>query len=504
MDKRIISLAAGIPLIASIGMGCQENKEQPLPNIIFIFADDQGPLDFGVMNPEVHTPHLDQLAKNGTLFTQAYNQGSFTPAVCVASRAMLITGTYLWKAAEYSDSGRNRNGNTPAEMPEYSVPRTEPSWYWPLEMKAAGYDTYFTGKWHINVPADELFDHVGTVRGGMPSQSEERYNRRFIEGEPDTWHPWDSIFGGYWEGGTHWSEVIYDETSDFLQLSSESKNPFFMYIAFNAPHDPRQSPKEFVDMYPVDEILVPPNFLPIYPYAEEIGSGQRLRDERLAPFPRTEYAVRRNRQEFYAIISHMDYQIGRIMEELKRTGQDKNTYIIFTADHGLAVGDHGFMGKQNMYDASMKVPLIISGPEVKKNRRNDQLVYFQDIVPTTLEIAGIPKPQYVDYHSFLPLASGKEDKSTYDAVYGAYMGTQRMIRNEKYKMLIYPVANVVRLYDMENDPFEIHDLASDLKYKPVMDELFIEFKKLQTEVSDPLDITPYYQNFFFELSSKSE
>jgi len=93
-----------------------------------------------------------------------------------------------------------------------------------------------------------------------------------------------------------------------------------MYIAFNAPHDPRQSPKEYVDMYPLDKISVPESFLPEYPYSEEIGSGRDLRDERLAPFPRTEYAVKKNIQEYYAIISHMDYQIGRILDELEKTG----------------------------------------------------------------------------------------------------------------------------------------------------------------------------------------
>lgn len=485
-----------IPLISTLCMSCQEQPNQTTPNIIFIFADDQGPSDFGALNPEIHTPHLDRLVKNGTLFTQAYNQGSFSPAVCVASRAMLITGTNLWKAAEYSDSGRNPGTNIPKEMPHYTLPRTEAPWYWPLEMKAAGYDTYFTGKWHINQPAIDLFDYVGTIRGGMPRQTEERYNRKFIEGKPDTWHPWDTIFGGFWEGGTHWSEVVFEETRDFLQLSGKSSNPFFMYISFNAPHDPRQSPKEFVDMYPLDKISVPESFMPEYPYAEEIGSGRTLRDERLAPFPRTEYAIRRNRQEFYAIISHMDHQIGRILEELRKTGQDKNTYIIFTSDHGLAVGDHGFLGKQNMYDASMKVPLIIVGPDVKKNYRTDQFVYLQDIVPTTLEIARTPKPQHVDYHSLLPMATGKADRSAYDAVYGAYMGTQRMIRNEKYKMIIYPVPNVVRLFDMENDPFEMHDLASEPDYKPIMDQLFEKFKKLQAEMSDPIDITPYYESFF--------
>ena len=335
MKNLFRTLAVGIPVFTSFGISCQETPNQTKPNILFIIADDQDYEAIGLLNSEVRTPHLDRLAEKGTLFTHAYNQGGFSPAVCVASRAMLITGTYLWKSAEFSNDGRawgsNLGRNLPEYNPEYFVPRTEAPGYWPLEMSAAGYDTYFTGKWHVNHPARNLFDHVGTVRGGMPSQTEERYARQFSEGEPDTWHPWDTAFGGFWQGGTHWSEVVYQETRGFLTQSADSDNPFFMYISFNAPHDPRQSPREFVDMYPVDEISVPGNLMPKYSYAEEIGSGETLRDELLAPFPRTGYAVRKNRQEYYAIITHMDEQIGKILDKLEETGQEENTYIIFTS-----------------------------------------------------------------------------------------------------------------------------------------------------------------------------
>jgi len=162
----------------------------------------------------------------------------------------------------------------------------------------------------------------------------------------------------------------------------------------------------------------------------------------------------------------------------------------------LGVGDHGFTGKQNMYDASMRAPLIVTGPNMKKDFQIDEFVSLQDIVPTSLEIAGAPKPDYVDFHSLLPMAAGQANQSAYDAVYVAYMDTQRMIINEKYKMIIYPVANVVRLYDIQNDPWETNDLASDTDYKQVMDELFLEFRKLQKDVSDPMDVTTFYENFF--------
>ena len=189
------------------------------------------------------------------------------------------------------------------------------------------------------------------------------YNRP-VENEMDVWSPYERSFGGFWEGGKHWSEVLADDATDFLENTGKSEKPFFMYLAFNAPHDPRQSPKRFVDMYPREEIEVPASYMPMYPYKDLIGCGPTLRDEALAPFPRSEFAVKTHRQEYYAIISHMDEQVGRILKALEKTGKQDNTYIIFSADHGLACGNHGLIGKQNMYDHSMKPPLIVVGPDV--------------------------------------------------------------------------------------------------------------------------------------------
>jgi choline-sulfatase len=273
-----------------------------------------------------------------------------------------------------------------------------------------------------------------------------------------------------------------------------------MYLAFNAPHDPRQAPQKFVDMYPVENITIPENFLPSYPYNEHAGAPKTLRDERLAPYPRTKYAIKANLQEYYASISHLDEQVGRILKALEATGKADSTYIIFTADHGLAVGDHGFMGKPNMYDRSMRVPLFIAGPGLEQGKQVTAPVYLQDIMPTSIELAGAKVPENVAFHSLLPLATGKTNASAYPAIYGGYTDLQRMYRTEKYKLIIYPNANVVRLYDMENDPYEMHDLA-EAKNKPVklMSQLFGEFIALQKVVVDPLDVSQILNNFLNEV-----
>ena len=183
------------------------------------------------------------------------------------------------------------------------------------------------------------------------------------------WKPWDKKFGGFWKGGKHWSEVLADDARSHFKEIAKKETPFFMYLAFNAPHDPRQAPKKFVDQYPLDKISVPENYLEDYPYKEKIGAGINSRDEKLAPFPRTPYAIKKHIQEYYAIISHMDEQIGKILHALADSGKLDNTYVFFASDHGLAVGQHGLMGKQNMFDHSMRVPAYRSRSGDSKRRK---------------------------------------------------------------------------------------------------------------------------------------
>ncbi len=371
-----------------------EKASAAKPNILFLFADD---LAFDCVgyagNDEVKTPNLDRLAIKSTNFTHAYNMGSWSGAVCVASRTMLNTGHFVWRASEVASS-----------LNQQFVPQQR---LWSQQMSAAGYDTYMTGKWHVAADTEKIFDTVRHVRPGMPKQVPAGYDRPKSADDKE-WLPWDTKNGGFWEGGKHWTEVVADDATDYLDMAAQSEKPFFMYIAFNAAHDPRQSPKEFVDMYPVDPITLPEPFYEEYPFA--VGMN-RIRDEKLAPFPRTHHSVKVNRQEYYAIISHLDREIGRILDHLETTGQADKTVICFTADHGLACGHHGLMGKQNMYDHSLRVPFLISGPNVPKNRQISTPIYLQDMMPTSLELASAEVDEEVDFKSLLPLIRGDQDQS---------------------------------------------------------------------------------------------
>jgi arylsulfatase A-like enzyme len=279
-----------------------------------------------------------------------------------------------------------------------------------------------------------------------------------------------------------------------MQNAAAGKNPFFMYIAFNAPHDPRQSPHEYVDMYPVDRIPLPASFQPEYQYKDQIGCSQDLRDEKLAPFPRTPFAVKTHMAEYYAIITHLDHQIGRIISELENLGLADNTYIIYSADHGLACGEHGLMGKQNMYEHSMKPPLIMVGPGIDKNSNSDVPVYLQDIVPTTLELSGIQKPDYMEFNSLWPVIRDEDKKGSYPYLYGCYRDLQRMIRDEQFKLILYPKAGVTRLYDLLNDPYELNDLAGDAKYASRMEDMFNQLEILGRSLNDTLNLSDFNWN----------
>ena len=478
--------------VCLLSSGCQQETPPPAedgsPNFLFLFADDQA-FDtieaFG--HPTVKTPNLDRLVQSGMTFTHAFNQGSWSGAVCVVSRAMLNSGRYIYRARE--DIER--------------VP------LWGEVFSEAGYSTFLTGKWHNgDDTALKSFNQGMSIGRGMFETRGGPQGPGYRRPTPtnQSWSPSDSTLLGHWspevkdivEGvfgkamsddyvaDVHTSTLYANQAISFLSNWEDARErPFLMYVAFNAPHDPRQAPQDFVDMYPLDSIEVPPNFVPEHPFDQ--GERNTLRDEILAPFPRTETAIKTHIQEYYAIISHMDYEIGRILEKLESLDIADNTYIIFTADHGLAVGQHGLLGKQNQYEHSIRVPLVISGPGVAAGASTDALVYLQSIYPTTCDLAGIDTPQTVEFKSLMPLIEQTSSQS-YDAIFGSYKDFQRMVRTEDFKLILYPQVDEVQLFDMQNDPLEMNNLAEQAAYQDTMHALFGQLQDLQRAVGDTLTL----------------
>ena len=365
----------------------------------------------------------------------------------------------------------------------------------------AGYDTFMTGKWHNQTPAlKRSFQTIGPTGGGMFASKDpnaEENARKSILNDPynrprpgNSWSPYDQTLEGHWrqvDGETvHSSQLWADTAIDYLHKhTKQSQNPFFMYVAFHAPHDPRQSPKEFVDLYPPEKIKIPPNYLPEHPFDQ---GDPRLRDELLAPFPRTKEAVQVHLSEYYAIVTHADHHIGRILDALEASGQADNTIIIFSADHGLAVGQHGLMGKQNQYDCSVRMPYVYCGPGIEAGRKIDAMVYLQSAFATTCEMARIETPETVQFPSLVPLLTGEKDK-LYDSIYGAYRDLQRMVRTERYKLIRYPHVNEVQLFDLRNDPWETTDLAENPQYAQTVKTLDAELHRWMERTGDELELS---------------
>jgi arylsulfatase A-like enzyme len=495
--RRFIELmaagTAGGAMHSRVELG-QEGNVLARPNFLFIIADDLNYRTIHCLNnPEIHTPNLDRLVASGCTFTHCFHQGSWAGAVCVPSRTMLNSGL----TGFHAEAGLDRVHT------------------WGQTMTAAGYDTYICGKWHLDPTVlQRSFKEMGPVGPGFLAPGSDFYSDTdFGEGiksipyidDPayyrprtgDNWDPSDKSLNGHWlhtnlvdierpKSIEHSSTIYADSVIDFLTEKAAKRNsPFFIYLGFNAPHDPRQSPRECLDFYPNEQIEIPPNFLREHPF--NIGPDTFGRDESLAPFPRTKEAIQLHRREYYSIITHMDHEIGRILDALARSGKAKDTYVIVTADHGLAVGEHGLMGKQNLYDCSIRMPLLISGPELKPGAQTDELVYQHSMYATTCELAGVPIPRFVEFPSLAPLLRG-EQRSLHKAIFSYHRHTQRIVRTQTHKLIVYPQAQRIQLFNMKEDPWEMHNLSEDSAMASVKSELMQQLRHLQQELDDPLNL----------------
>lgn len=451
---------------ACLPIGCTTQKAQKItrpPNILFLLSDDQRfDTIHALGNPIIQTPALDALTKRGAVFSNTYIMGSTMPAVCMPSRAMLLTGRHLFNFQHPE--------NIPDEMP-----------LWPETFRKHGYHAYGIGKWH-NGPRS--------------------FNRAFVNGGK-------IFFGGmndhnavpvhdYDPGGAYSKETCYvekkfsselfaDEAIRFLKEYSQD-NPFLLYVAFTAPHDPRMAPAPFQKLYPKDQMPRPKNFMPRHPFD---NGEMKIRDEKLAPWPRTPEIIKQHIADYYAMISHLDAQIGRIMDALKETGHADGTIIIFTSDNGLAVGQHGLLGKQNLYEHSLKVPLIMAGPEMPCGKQFDAACYLMDLFPTLCDLTGVPCPEILDGKSISSVLSGKSQTHR-EEMFFAYRNVQRGVHTGNLKLIEYYAANQrkTQLFNLHDDPCEMNNLADETKHKQDVIRLRDLLHTWQKKLNDP-DITHF-------------
>jgi len=420
------------------------------PNVLFLFSDDQRADTIGALgNAAIRTPALDALVQRGTAFTRAYCMGSNHGAVCVPSRAMLMSGRTLFRVNE------QLQGQTT----------------WPEKFAAAGYATFMTGKWHNG--------------GESALRAFQRGKAVFLGGMGDPYKlPLQDFgaaraFANKRVSGEHSVQVFADAAVEFLR-EQKGAAPFLCYVAFNAPHDPRIAPKEYREKFNGHEPPAPANFLPVHPF----NNGEMtVRDEALAPWPRTPEIVRRHLADYYAYIEFMDAQIGRILEALKASGQMEKTIVVFASDHGLAIGSHGLFGKQNLYDHSMHAPLVLAGPGIPAGRRSDALCYLLDIFPTLGALAAVPAPAGNEGRSLVPALAAKAEPPR-AAILTAYTKVQRALREDRWKLIVYPQINKTQLFDLKADPLEMHDLAADPQHAEEVKRLTARLQKEQAEAGD--------------------
>jgi arylsulfatase A-like enzyme len=442
------------------------------PNFLFLFSDDQTYRALGLLGElEVKTPNLDRLARRGMLFTHCFNQGGYSGAVCIPSRTMLNTGRHVWECRDASKK----------DVAEGAA-------LWGETLGKAGYDTFMAGKWHIPDSAlARSFKTIGPLTGGFLPSTKEGAEAYYRPAPGNPWTPDDPKWKGHWlnvDGKVvHSSVRIADAAIAYLNTNvTHSPNPFFMYVAFNAPHDPRQAPREYLDLYPPASLKLPPNFSPKHPFVIDSYTG---RDEILAPYPRTPEIVRVHLQEYYALITHLDAQIGRVLDALERTGKARSTIIIFTSDQGLAVGQHGLMGKQNLYEHSVRMPFMLAGPGIPAGKRSDALFDMQSLFATTCEMAGIAIPQSVQFPSIVPLITGRK-KYLHDALYEAFLDRQRAVRTPEWKLIRTPKEHQVQLFKVEADPWETNNLAGNPWYSRTLSKLDSRLRELMIEMKDPM------------------
>jgi arylsulfatase A-like enzyme len=425
------------------------------PNILFLFSDDQRfDTIHALGNEHIRTPHLDRLAQSGTVFSNAYIMGGNSGAVCMPSRAMLMSGRTLFRI------DNQLKGQTT----------------WPEKFGQAGYSTFITGKWH-NGPKSVLrsFQQGRAVfLGGMGNPYELPLqdigpNRRLINKRVS---------------GEHSVKLFADAAIQFIRQDKGGR-PFLCYFAPNCPHDPRMAPQSYHDYYNAHQPPLPANFLPQHPF----DNGELvIRDELLAPWPRTPAVVRQNLADYYAYINYLDDQIGRIIDALKASGQFDNTIIVFSSDNGLAIGSHGLFGKQNVYDHATHEPLIFAGPGIPIGQRRDAFCYLFDIFPTLGALAGVAAPDGNEGRSLVPVISGEATKLR-DSIFTAYRHLHRAVRDDRWKLIVYTQINKTQLFDLQADPAETKDLAGDKKHAAEIDRLTGLLKDWQQKLGDTQPLT---------------
>lgn len=385
--------------------------------------------------PGVRTPHLDALAKSGCLLENCYHMGSHMPAVCSPARAALHTGNHPLRAIPGPKTALDPAMKTMGQT-----------------FRESGYQTYAVGKWHNDGESlnRSFEDGAALFMGGMDDHFKiplQPYSKVCDYSGKDA-----EI------NDQHSTDRFAEAAIDFVKNKSSGDKPWFLYVAFTSPHDPRTPPPQYPRSRYRQELRLPNNVLPEHPW--RIGDD-RIRDELLAPFPRTKEELKNHWADYLGMIEHMDQRMGDIIAAVADKGELENTIIVYTGDHGLGMGSHGLLGKQNVYEHSVKVPCIISGPGIPSGRNMDCLIQTPDLYPTLCELCDLKVPNTVkEAQSFADTLSGSSQRGR-EYVTSFYKTYGKMVREGAWKLAesCNEDGEIHRqLFNLDEDPQELEDL----------------------------------------------
>ena len=436
MKLRLLMVTLAL-LITSLSTGPSLAESAKRPNILFILVDDQSPFDFKCYNPAstLNAPNIERLAREGMVFDGAYHMGSNSGAVCTPSRHMIMSGRTLW----HLPTAPEAKTRSPVDLPQGTIPAV---------FNRAGFETMRTCKLGNSYEAaNKLF----TVR----HDAEKR--------------------GDTAETGSAWHGKQMLEYLDAREAMKDS-DPFLIYFGFSHPHDTRDGTPELLAKYGAtnhtDPTQPPPlnakqpplpvNYLPAHPFP---NGHPQLRDEVAVSGVwerRDEATIRNEIGRQFACSENIDIQIGKVLDKLEAMGELDNTYIFYTADHGMAIGRHGLQGKQNLYQHTWRVPFIVRGPRIKPGSRVLGNIYLLDLLATLCDLTGVPAPASNEGISFKPVLEGKQ-QTIRDVLYGVYCGGtkpgMRCIKQGDWKLIQYDVLDGTvhekQLFNLAENPHEL-------------------------------------------------
>lgn len=443
------------------------------PNVLVMMADDHRYSSMAqARETDIHTPSLDRLVQEGVCFDRAYTMGGLTGAVCVPSRACLMTGVNTFDSV----ISRTVDDSAGLQTIRPQLPLL------PQVFRDAGYQTFATGKWHNDRGSFQrcFADGASIFFGGM----DDHFATPVHPYDPTGFYPDSAVT----VSPQHSTDIFANTTIRFLR-DYQGAAPFFLYAAFTAPHDPRTPPPEYAALYDAgdDRFALPPNAFPEHPFP---AGDLDIRDELLAPFPRVEEETRQHLADYYSMITHLDRRVGDILDTLDTLGLASNTIVLYLSDHGLALGQHGLMGKQNMYDHSLHIPCILRGPGFPAGRRSSRLLQHMDIFPTLCEVADVRPPAGLEGES---LRQGWSQPDADSGILSAYKFYQRCVMRANMKLIHHYAEEdghwmlaYEQLFDLQTDPFEIRNLAYDPRQQTQIRDLRARLRELQERYNDPL------------------